>query len=170
VSAPAPLVWILALVVASRLAELAVAAVNTRRLRAEGWREVGARHYPLFIALHASLLAVVALTTPLDRRPVWVLVAVLAVLQVLRFWTVASLGRLWTTRVLTRDGEPLVRRGPYRFLAHPAYMIAGVEVAVLPLAFLNWPVALIWTALNVILLRHRIRLEDAALAGRRKLG
>lgn len=167
---PPPLVWVLALIIVSRLAEMAVAERNTRRLRAEGWREVGARHYPLFIALHASLLAALALTTPLHRQPAWALVAALAVLQALRFWTIASLGPLWTTRVLTRDDVPLGRRGPYRFIAHPAYMVVSVEVAVLPLAFGNWPVALIWTALNALLLRHRIRIEDAVLAGRRRLG
>jgi methyltransferase len=167
---PPPLVWVLALIVLSRLAELAVSARNTRRLRADGWREAGARHYPLFVLLHGSLLATLALTTPLRRQPSWFLVGVLVGLQVLRVWTIASLGPQWTTRVLTRDGEPLVRRGPYRFAPHPAYMIAAVEIAVLPLAFGNWPVALVWTALNALLLRHRIRVETAALAGRRTTG
>lgn len=169
-SAPPPLAWILGLVVLSRLAELAIAARNAARLKAEGWREAGARHYPLFVLLHASLLAAVAVATPLRRPPVWPLVGVLALLQVLRFWTIASLGREWTTRVLARDDAPLTRRGPYRFMRHPAYMIAAVEVAVLPLAFRDWAIALAWTAMNAALLRHRIRVEDAALAVRRALG
>jgi methyltransferase len=165
-----PLVWVLALTVVSRLAELAIAEVNTRRLRAAGWREVGAGHYPLFVALHASLLAAVALAGPLDRRPVWPLVALLGLLQLARAWTIASLGPAWTTRILTRDDAPLTARGPYRWLRHPAYAVAAIEVAVLPLAFGDWAVALVWSIANALLLRRRIRIENAALAPRRAPG
>src|SRR3546814_4781084 len=46
--------WIvLALVAAQRLAELAYARRNTRRLLAEGAAESGAAHYPLLVGLHA---------------------------------------------------------------------------------------------------------------------
>jgi methyltransferase len=165
-----PLVWVLGLIIASRLVEMAIAARNTRRLVAGGWREVGARHFPLFIALHVSLLGAVALTTPADRQPSWPLLGVLVILQVARAWTIASLGPLWTTRVITHDAEPLTAKGPYRFLRHPAYLIVSVEIAVLPLAFANWPVAVIWSLLNLLLLLHRSRLEDAALAIRRTQG
>ena len=162
-----PLVWVLGLVIVSRLIEMAIAANNTRRLIARGWREVGARHYPLFIALHASLLAVLALTTPMHRQPSWTLLGVLVVLQIARAWTIASLGPLWTTRIITHDATPLTAKGPYRLLRHPAYVIVSIEVAVLPLAFANWPVAVIWSALNMLLLLHRSRLENATLAIRR---
>ena len=48
---------ILALVVAVRLAELAWARRNTRRLLAAGGTEHGAAHYPMIVALHAAWLA-----------------------------------------------------------------------------------------------------------------
>lgn len=165
-----PLVWVLTLIVGSRLIELAIAGINTRQLMAAGWREVGAGHYPLFIALHASLLAALALATPLHRPPAWLLVGVLALLQVPRFWTIASLGPRWTTRILTRDDAPLTSKGPYRWLRHPAYLVATIEVAILPLAFGDRAIALVWSAANAILLLHRIRFENAALDLRRRLG
>jgi methyltransferase len=164
-----PLVWVLALIVVSRLAELTIAEVNTRRLRADGWREVGAGHYPLFVALHASLLVAIAATTPLHRQPIWSLIAILAGLQAARVWTIASLGRQWTTRILTGEDASLVTRGPYRWMRHPAYAVAAIEVAVLPLAFGDWIIALAWSAANALLLRHRIAIENAALAPRRRL-
>jgi isoprenylcysteine carboxyl methyltransferase (ICMT) family protein YpbQ len=34
------------------------------------------------------------------------------------------------------------------------------------MAFGNWPVALTWTLLNALLLRHRIRVEMGALSER----
>ena len=161
-----PLVWVLALVVAQRLAELVLASANTRRLLARGAREVGGRHYPLFIALHSSWLAAIAFTTPIDTAPVWPLIALFVVLQLLRVWVIATLGPYWTTRVITLDGAPVVRSGPYRWVRHPNYWVVALEIAVLPLAFHNWPIALAWTLLNALLLRHRIGVENAALAGR----
>ena len=59
-----------------------------------------------------------------------------------------------------------MRRGPFRFVRHPNYCIVVAEIAVLPVAFGDWPVALIWTLLNALLLRHRIRIEMSALADR----
>jgi methyltransferase len=161
-----PLVWVLSLVAAQRLAELALAASNTRRLLARGAREVGRAHYPLFVLLHASWLVAIAVTTPIDRQPYWPLIGVFIVLQLLRVWVVATLGPYWTTRIITLDEAPIVRRGPFRLLRHPNYCVVVAEIAVLPLAFGNWPVALIWTILNALLLRHRIRVEMGALSER----
>ncbi len=161
-----PLVWIMAFVVAQRLGELAVANANTRRLLARGGREVGRAHYPLFILLHASWLFAIAVATPPGSRPIWSLIGVFFVLQLLRVWVIATLGPYWTTRIITLDAAPLVRRGPFRFVRHPNYWIVAAEIAVLPLAFGLWPVALVWSILNALLLRHRIGVETAALAPR----
>jgi methyltransferase len=163
-----PLVWILGLVVIQRLVELVVAHRNTARLMARGAREVGAAHYPLFILLHASWLVAIALTTPLDRQPNWPLIGVFALLQGLRIWVVTTLGPYWTTRVITLDQAPLVRRGPFRFVRHPNYWVVCGEIAVLPLAFGDWQVALVWTLLNAMLLTHRIRVETEALSPRKR--
>ncbi|HEY5009115.1 MAG TPA: isoprenylcysteine carboxylmethyltransferase family protein [Caulobacteraceae bacterium] len=160
------LVWILSLVAAQRLVELVLAASNTRRLLARGAREVGRAHYPLFVLLHASWLLAIAVTTPLERQPYWPLIGVFIVLQLLRVWVVATLGPYWTTRIITLDEAPIVRGGPFRFVRHPNYCVVVAEIAVLPLAFGDWPVALIWTVLNALLLRHRIRVEMGALSER----
>lgn len=163
---PPPLIWILALVVIQRLAELALASRNTRRLLARGGREIGRDHYPLFILLHASWLLAIALATPPPLQPSWLLIGLFAVLQLLRVWIIATLGPYWTTRVITLDGAPIVRSGPYRFVRHPNYWVVVGEIAVLPLAFHDWAIAFVWSILNALLLRHRIRIETAALAPR----
>ena len=161
-----PLVWVLALVAVQRLAELVLASANTRRLLARGAREVGRRHYPLFVALHASWLIAIAVFTPPHARPIWPLIVVFAGLQALRVWVISTLGPYWTTRVITVDGAPLIRGGPYRFLRHPNYWIVVGEIAVLPLAFHQPVIALVWTLLNAVLLRHRLRVETGALEPR----
>jgi methyltransferase len=163
------LYWVLAFVVLQRLAELSWAARNTRRLLARGGRETGARHYPLFVLLHASWLIALALTVPADTVPNWPLLGLFALLQLGRVWVIATLGPYWTTRIITLDDAPLVRHGPFRFLRHPNYWVVTAEIAVLPLAFGAWPVAVVWSLLNALLLRHRIRVEEAALQPRANL-
>ncbi|HLZ84727.1 MAG TPA: isoprenylcysteine carboxylmethyltransferase family protein [Caulobacteraceae bacterium] len=164
-----PLVWILGLVVVQRLAELVLATRNTRRLLARGGREVGAGHYPLFILLHASWLIAIALATPPRTEPYWPLIGAFALLQLARVWVIATLGPYWTTRVITVDDAPVVRAGPYRLVRHPNYWVVTGEIAILPLAFHDWAIALVWSILNALLLRHRIRVETMALAPRTPL-
>jgi methyltransferase len=154
------------LVALQRLGELLLARRNTRRLLARGGREEGRAHYPLFILLHGGwLLAVFLLANPL-RQPDWAFLFLFLFLQVGRLWVVWSLGEFWTTRIITLPGEPLVRRGPYRFLKHPNYLIVVGEIAALPLAFGLWETALAFSLANLLLLAHRIRVEEAALSGR----
>lgn len=154
------------LVAVQRIAELIYAGRNTRRLLAAGGVEHGAGHYPLFVALHGSWLAVLILTVPPATPPNLTLLLLFVLLQVARVWVVVSLGRFWTTRIITVPGAPLVRRGPYRFLRHPNYLVVTLEIAVLPLAFGAWQVALGFSVLNALLLWHRIRVEDGVLAPR----
>lgn len=163
---PPPLVWVMALVVLQRLAELAVARRNTRRLMARGGREVGAGHYPLMVGMHVAWLAAIAFTTPLETQPDWRLLGAYLVLQGLRLWVLVTLGEYWTTRVITVDGAPLIRKGLFRFVRHPNYLIVTAEIAILPLAFHNVWVAVVFTVLNQFMLSHRIRIEQAALESR----
>ena len=64
-------------------------------------------------------------------------------------------------------GAPLVRVGPYRWLSHPNYVVVALEIAVLPLVFGLWPIALLFTLLNAAVLTVRIRTENDALASLR---
>ena len=158
---------VLALVAAQRLWELWLADRNTKRLLAEGAIEVGANHYPLFILLHATWLAALAIVTPWTAIPnVW-WISLYVLLQVGRLWVIATLGRFWTTRIITLPDAPLVRRGPYRFVRHPNYIVASLEIAVLPLAFNQVWIALAWSVANALLVGWRIRVEDRALGARR---
>jgi methyltransferase len=155
-------VIILALVTAQRLSELVIARRNTARLVAQGGVEHGASHYPLIVAVHAAWLAglwLVAWDRP--AQPGW-LIAYLG-LQVLRAWVLLTLGRRWTTRIIVVPGETLVRRGPYRFVSHPNYVVVAGEIAVLPLVFGLPLYALVFTLLNAAVLTVRLRAETRAL-------
>ena len=159
-------VAILALVTLQRLAELHLATRNTRRLLAQGAVEYGASHYPLVVALHGLWLAALWWLAP--GRPVdVVLLTLFLVLQVGRLWVIGTLGERWTTRIIVKPGAPLVRRGPYRFMNHPNYLIVVLEIAVLPLVFGLWQLALLFSLLNATILAIRIGEENRALASLR---
>jgi methyltransferase len=159
---------VLGLVVLQRLGELAYCRRNARRLLAAGALEVGAGHYPLIVAVHVAWLLSLIWLVPATTAPNWGLLAMFLALQGARLWVMASLGRLWTTRILTLPGAPLVRRGPYRWLRHPNYAVVVGEIALLPLAFGATDIALVFSVLNGLVLAHRVRVEDAALATRRE--
>ena len=158
-----PAYLILTLVTLQRLGELLLAERNTRRLLARGAYEVGRRHYPFVVAIHSAWLVALWLLGPGPPIHAWPLVLYI-LLQVGRIWVLATLGERWTTRIIILPGEPLVRRGPYRWLDHPNYVIVTGEVALLPLVFGLPEIALIFTALNAVILSIRIREENRALA------
>jgi len=158
--------WLALAVALQRLAEAAYGGRNARRLIAQGGYEAGHRHYPLLVLLHAAWLAAIFALIPADAPVNPWLLALYGLLQIARLWVIASLGGRWTTRVIVLPGAPLVRRGPYRHLRHPNYLVVIAEIAVLPLAFGAWQIALAFSLANLALLRRRIRVENAALAGR----
>ena len=159
-ASPTALAFI-AFLLLQRGGELILARRNTRRLLARGAVEYGAAHYPLIVAMHAAWLAAIALlgwTQPVS--PGWL--AVFALLQIARIWVLASLGPRWTTRIIVLD-EPLVRRGPYRWLSHPNYAVVVAEIVAAPMVLGLWPVAVVFTLLNAAVLTIRIRAETRAL-------
>jgi methyltransferase len=161
------LYWTLGLVALQRLIELAHARSNTARLRRLGAVEADAGGYPLYVLLHAGWLISLVIFVPAATPPNWPLIGLFAVLQLGRIWVLASLGRYWTTRIITLPNAPLVRTGPFRYLRHPNYLLVAAEIAVLPLAFGAVAVAATFSALNLSLLARRIRIEDRVLAPRR---
>lgn len=159
--------WIAALVALQRVAELLYARRNAARLIARGGVEAGAGHYPVMVLLHAAWLAALFLLVPADAPVIWWLLALFVLLQAGRLWVLTTLGRFWTTRIITLPDAPLISGGPYRLCRHPNYAIVSAEIAILPLAFGAWGIALVFSLLNGLLLLYRIRIEDAVLSSRR---
>ncbi|QND46055.1 hypothetical protein HB780_10225 (plasmid) [Rhizobium lusitanum] len=161
------MIWpilLLTAVTLERLGELGLARSNTQILMARGAVEIAASHYPAIVALHAAwLLGLWLLAWDMPVNLAWV--AVFAGLQILRLWTLSTLGRRWTTRIIVVPGETLVAEGPYRFVRHPNYAVVIGEIAVLPMCFDMPLYALGFTIANVLILVIRIKAENAALSG-----
>jgi len=158
---------VLLLAALARVVELMFANRNARQLFRAGAVEAGRSHYPLIVALHATWFIAMLAMIPADAPARWPWLTLYLVLQVGRIWVLASLGRYWTTRIVTLPGAPLVRRGPYRFMRHPNYLIVELEIISLPLAFGATALAFGFGIVNAAMLWWRIRVEDQALAARR---
>ncbi len=160
---------VVGLVAVLRLLELRVSSRNIARLKARGAVEAGSGHYPHMVVIHAGWLAsCVAEVWLLDRPWLPVLAAtmgaVFAIGLALRYWAIRTLGERWSTRVVAVPGEPLVDRGPFRWLRHPNYLGVVLEIASLPLVHSCWLTAVIFEVGNGVVLRRRIQVEEGLLA------
>jgi methyltransferase len=154
---------ILALVTAQRLGELVLARRNTQALLRNGATEVAAGHYPVMVAFHALWLAGLwFFAWGASTNIAWL--AAFIVLQVARGWVIASLGPRWTTRIIVVPGERLVRKGPYRFVRHPNYLVVAGEIFVLPMVFGLWAYAVAFSLAHLAVLAWRIKAEETVLS------
>lgn len=158
-----PLYAVVAFLIVQRLVELGIARRNQSALFAKGAIEVGHGHYTLMVALHAGWLLALLLEIPPEAGACKPLLVCFVLLQAGRLWVIMTLGSRWTTRVVLLPGAERVRSGPYRFLKHPNYVIVSLELAIVPLIFGAWLVAVAATVLNLLVLRTRIRVENQAL-------
>lgn len=157
------------LVLVQRGLEELYSQFNTRALLRKGAYEVGEEYYPVVAVTHLCWIAGIALA-PGQATVYAVPLAAFLILQVLRYWIIAALGPYWTHRIIALPGAPVVVRGPYRFLRHPNYAVTLAETFLLPLAFGEVALALIFTILWAVVLRYKIILEDAELEVRRTRG
>jgi methyltransferase len=137
--------------------------------RARGGTEYGAGHYPVMVVLHTALLAgclveVAALHRPFIPALGWPMLAVVVAAQGLRWWCITTLGHRWNTRVVVIPGAYRITGGPYRVIPHPNYVAVVIEGIALPLVHTAVLTAVVFTVLNAVLLRTRIRVENTALA------
>ncbi|MGK4006302.1 isoprenylcysteine carboxylmethyltransferase family protein [Sorangium sp. So ce1036] len=155
-------------VAVERLAELALSRRNARRAFARGGVEVGRAHFRVMAGMHGAFLAACALEVLWLGRPfpgpVGLAALALALLaQALRYWVIDTLGDRWNVRIIVVPGAPPVVGGPYRYLRHPNYAAVIVEMIAIPMIHGAWLTALVWSALNALVLAVRIRAEEEAL-------
>jgi methyltransferase len=160
------LVAYLATVLMQRSAELWLSRRNLARLVRRGAVEAHAGHFWMFVVLHAGYpIALVAVggggARPPAAWPLW-LAAWLAA-QALRVAAIRALGERWNVRIVVLPGEAPVRRGIYRWLAHPNYLAVAIEFVSAPLVFGAWRTAAACSALNALAMAVRIPAEERAL-------
>jgi methyltransferase len=158
------------LLAGQRLMELRLSARNERILRDQGAVELGEGLMPWLRLLHSVWLVSMVVEVFYYNRPFIPVVALFAVLmvlggQALRYAAIHQLGTRWTVRVMVVPGAPPVTGGIYRYIRHPNYVGVILEIAFMPLIHTAWLTAIVFTVMNAIILRNRIRTEEAALRG-----
>ena len=147
---------LLTIVIVQRLSELALAKRNYHWAMRHGGREFGADHYWLFIALHSLWLLAIILECLVKQPAVatwWpLLLGLIVVAQILRYWTIATLGRCWNTRIVIFEDMTTVKTGPYRYLRHPNYVAVVIEIAAIPALLGACYTALLFSVANAALL------------------
>ena len=159
--------WLFGLLIAERLFELRLAARNRRILLLRGGQEFFPESYRIIVWMHLMFLA----SLILESYPWWVPLDALTLcglgmfllLQLLRYWCVCSLKEYWNTRIILVPGAKISRRGPYRFMRHPNYLVVTLEFALLPLLARAPVTFLVFSVANLFVLRQRIMLEEQAL-------
>ena len=154
-------------IILQRTVELALAKRNEKILKSQGGIEFGKDGYRVIVAMHiAFFISLICEKVFLHRtlNTYWAFFVTLFVgAQVLRYWAIRSLGVHWNTKVLVIPGKKLITRGPYKYIRHPNYVSVLTEIAVIPLIFSCYITATVFSLLNLILLRRRIRIEESAL-------
>jgi methyltransferase len=152
---------------AARLIEVGTSAMRAREARlARGAQVQPEPWWPGFIALHVLVLvgsaAFVLVRGDMPPRVLlWPALSALVVATILRAWLLVTLRERWNVRVL--DPGRIVMTGPYRFMRHPNYLAAILEVAALPVIAGAYELAVVATVINAWLLSRRIPLEEQFL-------
>lgn len=159
---------LIGLVALLRLAELGISRRNERRMIARGARPAADPSFRWMVLLHAGVLAGAAAEVWLLHRPfVPVLALTMGILflaaNALRWWVIATLGKQWCVEVVDAGRLGVVSSGPFRFVRHPNYDAVFLEMLALPLIHTCWLTAVVGTAAHVLVLRSRVRAEDAVL-------
>lgn len=153
-----------------RFIELGLARRNAIWMKERGGVEFGAAHYPLVVLIHVLFL--VSLTVEVivfkPAPPLFLVLFYLTIFilaQIGRWWIIRSLGRWWNTRIFVLPRARVIRRGPYRWLRHPNYVVVMLEFISAPLIFGALFTAVFFSVLNFIVLRCiRIPVEERALS------
>jgi methyltransferase len=159
---------LLALVVMERVGEVALSRRNARRALSRGGVEVGRGQYRVIVAFHALFLIACAVETSFRNPQVPAFITRIALLgeagaEALRYWSIATLGERWNTRIIAVANQMPITAGPYRYVRHPNYAAVVLEIACLPLVRGLLITAIVFSAGNALLLALRIPLEERAL-------
>ena len=159
----------LSLLIIQRISELLLARRNEHTVREMGAREYDEKGYRTIVLMHTAFFVSLAAEYFLLNRTLntyWPqLITLFLAAQTLRYWAIASLGKFWNTKILVVPGEHAVNKGPYRYLKHPNYIAVAIEIAVIPLIFSCYITCVLFSVLNLLALRRRIRIEESALYG-----
>jgi protein-S-isoprenylcysteine O-methyltransferase len=92
-------------------------------------------------------------------------VALFAAGALIRGYSIIYLGRFFSVNVAVSPDHHVVDTGPYRLVRHPSYAGLSLLLLGLGLSYANWLSLLLAIVPPMIMLRRRIKIEEAVLRG-----
>jgi len=160
---------ILSIIIIQRLTELVIAKKNEKWLRENGAVEYGQDHYKYIVLLHTMFFVSMLIEYNLTVRHLefsvinYLFLVIFLLMQIMRIWVLISLGKYWNTKILRIPDSVLISKGPYRYFKHPNYIIVVCEIFVIPMIFDLYYTAVIFSVLNAVILKVRIKEENKVL-------
>ena len=148
-------------VIFQRLLELIVARRNEKWAYSQGAVEYGQKHYPYIVLLHTLFIICIIIEYRVKGgafSKVFMLVFLFLIL--LKIWVISSLGKYWNTKILRIPNSVFIKKGPYKLFKHPNYFIVICEIIAIPMVFNLYITAIVFSALNIIMLAVRIKEEE----------
>ncbi len=157
----------ISIVIVQRISELILSNKNENYLISQGAIEYDKKGYKYIVLMHnLFFISVITEFVLLERQlnEYWkVLLIIFICTQLLRYWAIFTLGKRWNTKILVLPNTEPIRSGVYKYLKHPNYVAVIIEIAIIPLLFSCYYTAIVFSILNLIVLKRRIRIEEEAL-------
>ena len=93
----------------------------------------------------------------------WIGIALMLAGVVLRWSSIAVLGRYFTRSVSLAPGQTVVERGPYRYIRHPSYSGSLLSLLGFGLVMGNWAGLIAVMAISGAAILYRVTIEEKAL-------
>jgi methyltransferase len=159
--------FVISVVFGLMLAEARVSSRHEHALRARGAEVPSEPQYRWMALLYpVSFLAMglEALLRRVEPSPIFLSGLLLFIAaKALKYWAIASLGERWTFKVVVLPRAPLVRTGPYRYVAHPNYIAVAGELAGVAMMTGARVAGPIMGLTFIVMMWRRARFEERAL-------
>jgi len=158
-------VFFISFIILLRIGELILSQRNEIWLLKNGAIEYGQKHYPYIVALHVMFIVSLIIEYSTNQTVSFSLFFLVLYLMILLFkvWVVTSLGKFWNTKIYHISGFPLIKKGIYKYVTHPNYLVVIAEIAIVPLVFHLYYMAIVFSVLNAIMLSVRIKEENKVM-------
>lgn len=157
----------LSVIIVQRILELILSKRNENYLKSQGAIEHDKNGYKYIVLMHNLFFISFLLEFTLLERELnqyWgILLIIFIFTQLLRYWAIFSLKKRWNTKIFVLPNTEVINSGPYKYYKHPNYIAVIVEIAVIPLLFSCYYTAIVFSILNLIVLKRRVRIEEKAL-------
>lgn len=144
-----------------------IARRNEQQMKRQGAFEYGTEHYPWMLLLHTGFFTVLILevvTLNRELSALWIPLSTLFLIaQIGRMWVIHTLGSHWNTKIIVLPNSEVIVKGPYKYIRHPNYVIVTTEILVISLLFNAFFTCVIFSLLNVWMMKVRIPIEERAM-------